>query len=161
MRSSARSRGAAGALLTALTTTGALGASPLGDLPGRWSGIGSITMSNGSSEQIKCIATYFVNDGGADVQQNLRCASTSYKIDAKARLKVSNGGQVSGEWEEKTYATTGAVAGRVTGTGFALSIRGATFTAAMSVTTSSCKQSINIMPSAHEISRISVGLGKC
>lgn len=135
-------------------------AAPVNDLAGRWSGWGSITMSNGSSEQVKCVATYFVEGGGAQLRQNLRCASTSYKIDVTAKLNNANG-QLTGEWEEKTYAAIGSVAGRFHGTGFNVSIQGPAFSAAMAVTTTSCKQSISITPTGFDISRINIGLDKC
>jgi hypothetical protein len=135
-------------------------ASPVTDLPGRWSGWGAVVLANGASEQVRCVATYFVNGGGSSLLQNLRCASASYKIDATANLTVSNG-QVSGAWEEKTWSAMGSVAGRMTGDGFNLSIQGDTFSAAMALTTSSCKQSINIMPRGFDVSKISIGLGKC
>ena len=143
-------------LVSGVATT----AAPINDLAGRWSGWGSITMATGASEQLKCIATYFVEGGGSHVKQNLRCASTSYKIDATAKLNHANG-QLSGEWEEKTYAAIGSVAGRFTGNGFNVSIKGDTFSAAMAVTTTNCKQSISITPTGFEISRISIGLDKC
>ena len=41
------------------------------------------------------------------------------------------GGQVTGSWEEKTYSAKGEVTGRYSGEGFALTIQGANFTAAM------------------------------
>lgn len=135
-------------------------ASPVADLPGRWSGTGSIKLNNGSTENVKCVATYFVSDGGTQVAQNLRCASQSYRIDAKANFVV-RGTQVTGNWEERQYAQTGAVSGRVTSNGFNLHINGPHFTAAMQVTSSSCKQSISIAPKGFDISRISIGLGKC
>jgi hypothetical protein len=116
-------------------------------------------MSNGNSEQLKCVATYFVAAGGLSLQQNLRCASTSYKIDASANLQVNNG-QVSGEWHEKIHSADGSVAGRITGHGFHLSIHGQ-ISAAMSVRTSACKQTVSIRPSGSDISEISLHLGKC
>lgn len=143
-----------------LLGTGVSQAAPIDDLAGRWSGWGSVTMSNGSSEQVKCVATYFVEAGGATVKQNLRCASTSYKIDASAKLSNANG-QLTGEWEEKTYSAVGSVAGRMNGTGFNLSIQGPTFSAAMAVTTTNCKQTIGITPTGFDISRIAISLGKC
>ena len=76
-------------------------AATVNDLAGRWSGWGSITMANGSSEQVKCVATYFVEGGGSQLRQNLRCASQSYKIDASAKLNNANG-QLSGEWARAT-----------------------------------------------------------
>jgi hypothetical protein len=117
-------------------------------------------MSNGNSEQVKCVVTYFVGGGGSSLQQNLRCASTSYKIDSSATLKVNNG-QVTGEWHEKIYSANGLVVGRITGNGFNLSIQGEKFTAAMFVTTSNCKQSVSIAPRDSDISKIFVNLGKC
>jgi hypothetical protein len=146
--------------IAAAAAVAPVGAAPINDLVGRWSGWGSITMASGATEQVKCVATYFVDGGGAQMKQNLRCASTSYKIDATAKLNHSNG-QLTGEWEEKTYAAIGAVAGRFTGNGFNVSITGPTFSAAMAVTTTSCKQSISITPTGFDISRISIGLDKC
>ena len=135
-------------------------AAPINDIVGRWSGWGSITMASGVTEQVKCVATYFVEGGGAQVRQNLRCASSSYKIDATAKLNNANG-HLTGEWEEKTYSALGAIAGRFTDTGFNVSITGEKFSAAMAVTTTACKQSISITPTGLEISKISIGLDKC
>ncbi len=70
-------------------------------------------------------------------------------------------GQVTGSWEERTYSASGSVSGRMTGSGFTLSIQGANFSAAMAVATSPCKQSINIAPNGFDITRIAIGLGKC
>lgn len=152
--------GAFTGVATTLVLALASHAAPINDLPGRWSGWGSVTMSNGTSEQVKCVATYFVDGGGAQVRQNLRCASTSYKIDATAKLNNADG-QLTGEWEEKTYAAIGSVAGRFTGNGFNVSIQGPAFSAAMAVTTTGCKQSISITPTGFDISRINIGLDKC
>jgi hypothetical protein len=135
-------------------------ASPFSDLPGRWTGSGSVKMSNGNSEQLKCVATYFVAGGGTSLQQNLRCASTSYKIDATASVQV-NKGHVSGVWHEKIHSASGSVAGRIIGNGFNLTIEGENFSAAMSVTTSLCKQSVRITPRGFDISEISLRLAKC
>jgi len=151
--------GIAGALAVMLAGAPAL-ASSLNDLPGKWSGWGSIQMANGNTERVKCIAEYAVNSGGAVVQQNLRCASQSYKIDATAKLNVQNG-QVSGDWEERSFAAFGSVAGQARGGNFNLSIQGLIFSAAMAVATNGCKQSINITPQGFEIAKISIGLGRC
>jgi hypothetical protein len=132
----------------------------LDHLPGRWSGWGAVTHASGQSEQVKCVATYALADRGALLEQNLRCASASYKIDAVASLSI-DGETVRGQWQERTNAASGSVSGRVTGSGFSLSIQGEHFTAVMAVSTSSCKQSINIAPQGVEIQRIAIGLEKC
>jgi hypothetical protein len=146
--------------ISALGAWSASAASPFAELPGRWSGWGSVVMSNGSSEQVKCVATYFLQNGGDGVQQNLRCASSNYKIDATASFLLK-GTQVTGVWEEKTWSATGDVTGKFNGNAFDLSIRGPHFSAAMAVTTTSCKQSISIAPTGFDISKITIGLGKC
>ena len=133
-------------------------ATPATDLPGRWSGFGNITMAGGSSEQMRCVATYFVD--GASIKQNLRCASAGYKIDATANLTVSKG-QVTGDWEEKIWSTTGSVTGRMVDNGFNLAIAGPGFTAALALSMTTCKQTITITPKAYEIASIAMTLGKC
>ncbi len=147
-------------------------ASPMVGIDGRWSGWGSITMEGGSSEQVKCVATYFTKEpgvtteggiskgGSAGLQQNLRCASQSFRIDAVANLNVS-GNAVTGNWEERTYAAQGSVSGRLTGAGFNLSIQGSNFSAAMMVAIAECKQAITIVPRGFQISRIAISLDKC
>jgi hypothetical protein len=135
-------------------------AATIDDLPGRWSGWGTISLPSGSSEQLKCIATYFVNDGGASMVQNLRCASSSYKIDATAKLKLASG-VMTGEWEEKTYSAIGSVTGKTTSDGFNLDIKGDKFTAVLAVTSTNCKQSVTITPTGLDISKIAITLGKC
>ena len=137
-----------------------LTAAPIEDLSGYWSGSGSVTLSNGRTESVKCAVTYKVSDGGGQVRQSMRCASADYSINALAELQIK-GSQVSGSWEEKTYSATGLVTGRYTGSTFVLSIEGANFTAAMNVSVSDCKQSISIAPKGLEVSKISIGLGKC
>jgi hypothetical protein len=137
-----------------------LTAAPIEDLSGYWSGSGSVTLSNGRTESVKCAVTYKVSDGGGQVRQSMRCASADYSINALAELQIK-GSQVSGSWEEKTYSATGLVTGRYTGSNFVLSIEGANFTAAMNVSVSDCKQSISIAPKGLEVSKISIGLGKC
>lgn len=135
-------------------------ANPVTDLPGQWSGWGSVVLNSGTTEKVKCVAVYKVANGGGQVQQNLKCASTSYNINAVADLTVLNG-QVSGKWEEKSYSATGAVTGKASAHTYQLSIDGGAFSAAMNVATSGCKQSINIVPQGMDISKISIGLGKC
>src|SRR5580693_1333124 len=52
---------------------------PFLGLSGHWSGAGTVTMTNGATEWIRCKATYAVNATGKAVQQTLRCASDSYR----------------------------------------------------------------------------------
>lgn len=140
--------------------TSAIAADAIDHLPGRWSGWGSITLSNGSTEQLKCVATYFVENAGASLKQNLRCASASYKIDAVTNMTVS-GNSVSGNWEERTHSNSGEVSGRIAGKNVKLNITGQNFNAGLALKTSPCKLSINFTPQGLDITRIAIGLRKC
>jgi hypothetical protein len=145
------------AVLCSWTALGPALADPIGDLSGYWSGTGSIALSNGKTERVKCNVLYRTE--GGQIRQTMRCAGADYAINALADLRLK-GGQVSGTWEEKTYAAKGAVSGRFGGESFALSIQGANFSAAMNVTLSSCKQSLNITPQGLEVTRVSISLAK-
>lgn len=135
-------------------------ADQLGDLAGYWSGSGSVVLSSGNTERVKCQVFYKASEGNTQIRQTMRCASTDYSINSLAELRVK-GGQVTGSWEEKTYSAKGDVTGRFTGEGFTLTIQGANFTAAMHVTLSNCKQSISISPKGLDVTRVSIGLAKC
>jgi hypothetical protein len=132
-------------------------ADPAGELAGYWTGSGSVVLANGKTERVKCNVIYKA-DGGS-LRQTMRCASADYSINSLADLRIK-GGQVSGSWEEKTYAAKGDVTGRYSGETFALTIQGANFSAAMNVTLSSCKQSINISPQGLEVTRVTMALAK-
>jgi hypothetical protein len=132
-------------------------ADPAVELAGYWTGSGSVVLANGKTERVKCNVIYKA-DGGS-LRQTMRCASADYSINSLADLRIK-GGQVSGSWEEKTYAAKGDVTGRYSGESFALTIQGANFSAAMNVTLSSCKQSINISPQGLEVTRVTMALAK-
>jgi hypothetical protein len=140
--------------------TAAAQANPVSDLAGYWTGTGSVVLTNGNTEQVKCAVIYKVSPNGREVKQSLRCASPAYNINAAAELQV-NSGAVSGKWEEKNYSQTGDVTGKLTDAGFSLAIKGLNFSAAMNVNGSACKQSINITPQGTDVTKITIGLGKC
>jgi hypothetical protein len=135
-------------------------ADPLGDLNGFWSGTGSVLLSGGSTERVKCQVFYKSGDGNTQIRQTMRCASTDYTINSLAQLSV-RGNQVTGSWEEKTYSAKGEVTGRFSGESFVLSIQGANFSAAMNVSLSGCKQNISITPKGLDVTKVTIALAKC
>jgi hypothetical protein len=128
------------------------------EFSGYWSGVGTVMWTNGTTEQLKCVATY--RPATDQVRQNLRCASQGYSISASVELKIV-GDVVTGTWEEKTYSATGAITGKVNDKGFVLSIVGPTFSADMIVDHTTCKQAIDIEPKGIDVAKIKIGLGKC
>lgn len=133
-------------------------ADPIAGLTGYWSGTGSIALSNGRTERVKC-QVFYKSEGSGQLRQTMRCASPDYSINALTELHVK-GSQVSGTWEEKTYAAKGDVTGRFGGDSFTLSIQGANFSAAMNVNLSNCRQTLNITPRGLDVTRVSITLAK-
>ena len=150
-------RAMTGALLV-LALSHAVLADPAGELAGYWSGSGSVVLANGKTERVKCNVVYKAAEAGS-LRQTMRCASADYSINSLAELRIK-GSQVSGSWEEKTYAAKGDVTGRYSGEAFALTIQGANFSAAMNVTLSSCRQSISISPQGLDVTRVAIALAK-
>ena len=83
-------------------------------LSGSWSGSGSVTLTSGAVERIRCKATYEVALSGNNFQQNLRCRSDSYDFNLRASI-VRSGDSVGGTWIETTRNANGGISGRISG----------------------------------------------
>jgi hypothetical protein len=55
-----------------------------------------------------------VSENGTRLQQNLRCASDSYRFDVNSNV-VSDGGALTGSWSEINRNVFGNLSGRVNG----------------------------------------------
>ena len=72
---------------------------PFAGFDGAWSGNGTVSLSDGTTERIRCKADYKVNGSGLGLKQNLHCASDSYKFDLSSDV-TSQGDRISGNWSE-------------------------------------------------------------
>ena len=115
---------------------------PFAGFDGSWNGSGTVTMSDGSSERIRCRATYRVN-GGTALAQTLRCASDSYKFDLSSNV-TSQGNNVSGRWSEASRGIEGQLNGRAGGGQIDVFVEAAGFAANITLTTRGNKQSVSI-----------------
>jgi hypothetical protein len=95
---------------------------PFLGLSGHWSGAGTVTMTNGATERIRCKAAYAVNATGKAVQQTLRCASDSYRVEISSNV-ISEGGSLSGSWAEATRGVAGHLDLRTQGDRQSVTIR--------------------------------------
>src|SRR4030081_3113422 len=105
--------GVGAALMMSVTASHAQAAGPFAGFDGNWTGAGNVTLSNGTTEHIRCKADYKVNANGLGLTQNLHCASDSYKFDLSSNV-TSQGDRISGNWSEKSriiFATRRAPAG--------------------------------------------------
>ena len=116
---------------------------PFTGLAGVWSGAGTVTLDDGSSERIRCRATYAVGAGGAGLNQSLTCASDSYKFDLKTNV-VAEGGAITGSWSESSRGINGSIQGHGSSGNIQVEASAPGFTAGITVTTHGNKQSVVI-----------------
>jgi hypothetical protein len=116
---------------------------PFAGLAGNWSGGGSVALDDGSSERIRCRATYAVGAGGNALNLTLTCASDSYKFSFTSNV-VAQGGALSGTWSESTRGVSGSLEGRGSNGNFQVIASAAGFTANLTLRTSGNKQSVVI-----------------
>src|ERR1700693_571648 len=103
-----------GAALLFSVSAGHAQSSPFAGFSGVWSGNGKVSLSDGSSERIRCRATYAVDGTGRALQQTLRCASDSYKFDLSSNV-TSDGNNISGRWSETSRNIVGNLQGSAGG----------------------------------------------
>ncbi|MCK1636320.1 hypothetical protein IVA95_01645 [Bradyrhizobium sp. 157] len=108
-------------------------------MAGTWSGPGTVTLDDGSSERIRCRSTYKVS--GASMEMVLTCASDAYRFNLQAAV-VAAGGEVSGTWTETSRNIGGSIQGRGASGSFQVIAQAAGFTANISLKTTGNKQQI-------------------
>lgn len=112
------------------------------DLAGTWRGNGRVHLLTGQSEALSCKAYFTPKDAGSGLGIALACASASNKIDLRAALSQT-GEAISGSWEERSFNSTGSVAGTFSDDRIELTIDG-TIKATMSITLEGKSQLISI-----------------
>jgi hypothetical protein len=132
---------------------------PLSALSGTWGGVGTINMSNGAAERLRCRATYAVATGGKKMQQNLTCASDSYKFQLASDISY-DGGNLTGTWSEASRNVGGALTGTARGSQINARADGGLFTANISLTTQGDKQQVAITSQGGDITGVSLSLSK-
>ena len=116
---------------------------PFTGFDGAWSGNGTVSLSDGSTERIRCRADYKVDGTGQGLKQNLRCASDSYKFDLNSEV-TSQGDRVSGNWSEATRNVFGSLQGTAGGGRIDVFVEAVGFSANLTLRTSGNKQTVQI-----------------
>ena len=133
---------------------------PFVGLSGHWSGAGTVTLANGATERLRCKVAYAVNAAGKMVEQTLRCASDSYRVELNSNV-ISKGGLLSGSWTETTRGLSGNISGHATGAEILANVAGAGFTARLDVRTYGDRQSVTIRPQGDsDVAAVSIALRK-
>lgn len=107
--------------LTAPTGSALAADNPFSSLNGTWNGSGTAKFDGGKTESLRCKGYY--TGGGDSLGLSIRCANASAKVELRANLKSANG-NVSGDWEERTYNQSGTVSGKASASRMNLNITG-------------------------------------
>jgi hypothetical protein len=116
---------------------------PFAGLAGVWSGGGTVTLDDGSTERIRCRATYAVGNGGNGLNQSLTCASDSYRFNLSSNV-MARGGSLSGTWSESSRNVSGEIEGSGGNGNFQVTASAPGFHANLSIRTTGNKQSVTI-----------------
>jgi len=153
--------GAAGvgaALLLSVSAGQAQSGGPFAGFDGSWSGSGTVALSDGTTEHIRCKADYKVNATGMGLKQNLRCASDSYKFDLSSDV-TSQGDRISGNWSEKSRNIFGNLQGTAGAGQIDVFVEASGFAANLNLRTNGTKQVVQI-DSKGEIRGVTITMTK-
>ena len=152
------------ALVAAFSTLGSPGFAQRGENPfapmiGSWSGAGTLSLSNGTRERIRCRASYRPDGAASGLTLELRCASDSYRFELQSNVS-HNGGDLSGTWSEATRGASGAISGTVSRGRIQARATSPAFSALLAMNTSGSRQSISIQSPGSELEAVNINLSR-
>jgi len=154
----ATAAGVGAALLLSVASGIAQSGGPFAGFDGSWSGNGTVALSNGTTEHIRCKADYKVNANGLGLKQNLHCASDSYKFDLSSDV-TSQGDRISGNWSEKSRNIFGNLQGTAGNGQIEVFVEASGFAANLTLRTNGTKQVVQI-DSKGEIRGVTITMTK-
>ena len=132
---------------------------PFVGLAGSWAGSGTIGMSNGTRERIRCRASYAVSGRGSSLQQSLRCASDSYRFELSSDVRYA-AGDISGNWSEATRGIGGSLSGIASMSDIRARVEGPGFAANLLLVTRGDHQSVSLRTSSGDITEVAITLSR-
>ena len=112
---------------------------------------------NGRPERLRCRVSYAIAPSDTALQQNLVCASDSYRFDIASNV-IERGGRLSGQWTERSRNIVGNVTGTINGNRINTQVEATGFSANLTLTTNGNRQTVLIRPRNYEISEIALSL---
>ena len=131
---------------------------PFAGFDGAWSGNGTVSLSDGSSERLRCRAEYKIDSTGLGLKQTLKCASDSYKFNLSSDV-TSQGDRISGQWTETGRNISGSLQGTAGSGKIDVLVEAPGFTANLMVRTNGNKQTFQ-MSSKGDIRGVSITMVK-
>src|SRR6201987_381232 len=135
--------GVGAALLLSVSAGQAQSSGPFAGCYGAWSGTGPVSLSDGSTEHIRCKADYKVNGTGLGLKQSLHCASDSYKFDLTSDV-TSQGDRIAGNWSEASRNIFGNLQGTAGGGQIEVFVEANGFAANLTLRTNGNRQTVQI-----------------
>ena len=132
-----------GAVLMLSVTASNAQSGPFIGFNGAWSGNGTVALSDGTTERIRCKADYIVDGSGLGLKQTLKCASDSYKFDLTSDVR-SQGDRISGNWSEASRNVFGNLQGTAGGGRIEVFVEATGFAANLTLQTNGNKQTVQI-----------------
>jgi hypothetical protein len=137
-----RAAGVCAALMLSMTA-GHAQSGPFAGFNGAWSGNGTVSLSDGSTERIRCKADYKVDGSGMALKQSLSCASDSYKFILSSDV-TSQGDRISGNWSEASRNIFGNLQGTAGGGQIEVFVEASGFAANLTLRTNGNRQTVQI-----------------
>jgi hypothetical protein len=147
-----------GAVLMLSVTASHAQSGPFAGFSGAWSGNGTVALSDGTTERIRCKADYKVDGSGLGLKQSLHCASDSYKFDLSSDV-TSQGDRISGYWSEASRNVNGSLQGTAGGGRIEVFVQAAGFAANLILQTNGNRQTVEIS-SKGEIKGVNITMVK-
>ena len=138
-----RAAGIGAALMLSMSVGHAQSSGPFAGFEGAWAGTGTVALSDGTTERIRCKADYKVNGSGLGLKQSLHCASDSYKFDLSSDV-TSQGDRISGNWSEASRNVFGNLQGTAGGGQIEVFVEASGFAANLTLRTSGNRQTVQI-----------------
>jgi hypothetical protein len=135
--------GVSAALILSVAAGHTQAGGPFAGFDGNWAGAGTVALSNGTTENIRCKADYKVNASGMGLKQNLNCASDSYKFVLSSDV-TSQGDRISGNWSEKSRNIFGNLQGTAGGGQIDVFVEASGFAASLNLRTNGTKQIVQL-----------------
>jgi hypothetical protein len=132
-----------GAVLMLSVTASNAQSGPFIGFNGAWSGNGTVALSDGTTERIRCKADYLVDGSGLGLKQTLKCASDSYKFDLTSDVR-SQGDRISGSWSEASRNVFGNLQGTAGGGRIEVFVEANGFAANLTLQTNGNRQTVQI-----------------
>jgi hypothetical protein len=147
-----------GAVLMLSVTASHAQSGPFAGFSGAWSGNGTVALSDGTTERIRCKADYKVDGSGLGLKQSLHCASDSYKFDLSSDV-TSQGDRISGYWSEASRNVNGSLQGTAGGGRIEVFVQAAGCAANLILQTNGNRQTVEIS-SKGEIKGVNITMVK-